>query len=177
MLQIENGYKPVMEMYKGLLLKLSYMIKENIVLEEEENYKELIEMILQSKDRRAIFSLLSIYSQNDCSSKHGKLDSIYCEGLLYIIESEPDRRIRNSLYYKHRLNIVGYILNAITNPIVVECLQQNYNSYYLFKKIVSKYIGTLENKKLTFEECENKMKELGLSSLYQTVIDITKDIQ
>ena len=177
MLQVENGCKAIMEIFDGMLLKLSNMIKENIVLEEEENYKELIQKILKSNDKLAIFSLLSIYSKTDCSSKNGNLNQYYCEGLLYIIESEPDRTINNSAIYRHRLNIVGYILNEINNPLVSECLEKNFNSYYLMKKIVAKYIGALKNKKMTFEECEMDMKKLGLESLYTTLVEITKDKQ
>ncbi|EMD45543.1 ubiquitin carboxylterminal hydrolase domain containing protein [Entamoeba histolytica KU27] len=153
-LTTDGGSKIIKELYNGMFLKLVFIIKKCFACDEEEMYLDLFKMILTSNDKKAIFSLLSIYSEFNRSSINKPLPEAYCYGLLTLIE--PTR---------HGMNVIQLIL-SIKNPLITECLDKMYGSYDLFKTTIRKYAHSLDSSLDTFEDSKLKMYELGYSDVY-----------
>ncbi|KAL7718625.1 hypothetical protein QTN25_003991 [Entamoeba marina] len=155
LIETSNGIEIVKSLFKENLLELTQCIKDSIKTTKLSYLFNLIELILNSNDIKAIYSLLSIYQSNGQHS----LPPQYCNGLFTMIQPNDDG-----------LRLIKLIVQS-TNPIVDQCLQEMYGSYRLIKKTLMLYCSEKKGISIeTYQTLKNNVDGLGIREIYEKTL-------
>ncbi|ELP88124.1 hypothetical protein EIN_222970 [Entamoeba invadens IP1] len=148
----KNGSEEIKHMFNDQLFELSLLIKECFDCEDVLLYTDLIQMILDSENVNAIYSLLSIYTESNRSSKHKSLKQEFTNGLFTLVKPTP-----------RGLMLLEKILKNKDKPIVRQCLNCMYGAYDLMRDICTQYVHSIKPQITTFEQAKAEIINIGFA--------------